>query len=461
MVCIRTLKMLGCYWCLASLMLVSWAGGCSVFFQKNKAARVLKIRKRANWFWEEVKPGSLERECYEETCSFEEAQEIYKSRENTLEFWFSYKNLDPCRSNPCLNGGLCRFDNDKYIYICLCPPLWKGKNCESENRNCEYKNGFCQQYCSINTTTQMPMCSCTEGYQLNQDQQQCSASVDYPCGRIPLYGSRTRTHIEEEYSLNDTDTDYEHLTKLNYSESEARVRIIGGHLCRQGHCPWQVLIHAKNGYGFCGGTLINNRWVVTAAHCFDLVRPHSVTVGEFDKLRTGTWEQNVLVKKILTHPQYDPVTYDNDIALLYLNQSVNFTFAVSPICLPNQNLGKLLLLNGKAGMVSGWGITKERGRLSRFLLRVELPYVEQATCIKSTNSEVTDNMFCAGYTDEYMDSCRGDSGGPYAVLYRNTWYLTGVVSWGEGCAREGKYGLYTRVPGYLSWIHDNLLQHSY
>ncbi|XP_072896888.1 coagulation factor X isoform X3 [Hemitrygon akajei] len=376
-----------------------------------------------------------------------------------MEFWFSYKNLNPCRSNPCLNGGLCRLND--YKYICLCPPLWKGKNCESENLDCEYKNGFCQQYCSINRTAQIPTCSCAEGYQLNQDQKHCSASVKYPCGRIPLYGSPTRTFIEEEYSLNDTDTDFEHLTKLNYSESDARIRIIGGDLCRRGFCPWQVLIHTKNGYGFCGGTLINNRWVVTAAHCFDTIHPHSVTVGEFDKLRTETWEQNVLVKKFLTHPQYNPETYDNDIALLYLNQSVNFTFAVAPICLPNHNLGKLLLQSGKGGMVSGWGITAKRGRLSRFLLRVQLPYIEQATCMKSTKLEVTDNMFCAGYADEYKDSCRGDSGGPYAVLYRDTWYLTGVVSWGEGCANAGKYGLYTRVPAYLSWIHDNLLQHSY
>ncbi|XP_051874830.1 coagulation factor IX [Pristis pectinata] len=452
--------MLGCYWCLASLMLVSYSVSVenSVFFQKNEATRVLKIRKRANWFWEELKPGSLERECYEESCTFEEAQEIYKSRENTMEFWFSYKNLDPCKSNPCLNGGLCKLDS--YRYICLCPPLWKGENCETENLDCEYKNGYCQQYCSINMTTQMPKCSCAKGYQLNEDQQTCSASEDYPCGRLPLYGSRTRAFDGAEHSLNDTDTDFEYLTKLNYSESEARIRIIGGNLCRRGLCPWQVLVNNMDGYGFCGGTLINSRWVVSAAHCFDTIRPHSVTVGEFDKLQTEIWEQNVLVKKILTHPQYDPITYDNDIALLYLNQSVNFTSTVAPICLPNHNLGKLLLQGGKVGMVSGWGVTWERGRASRFLRRVQLPYVEQATCIKSTRLEITDNMFCAGYTNEYKDSCRGDSGGPYAVLYRETWYLTGVISWGEGCAKEGKYGLYTRVPGYLSWIYDNLLQHS-
>ncbi|XP_069752642.1 coagulation factor X isoform X2 [Narcine bancroftii] len=449
------------HWSLASLILVSCAERVvsSVFFQKSEATRVLKIQKRANWFWEEIKPGSLERECYEESCSFEEAEEIYKSRERTMEFWFSYKNLNSCSSNPCLNGGLCKFNN--YRYTCLCPPLWKGEHCEIENLDCEYKNGYCQQYCSLNRTTQMAKCSCAEGYQLNEDQQTCSSNKKYPCGRIPLYGLQTRSMSEEEQlSLNDTSTDFEYLANLNYSEAAARIRIVGGHLCRRGLCPWQVLIHNKNGYGFCGGTLIHRRWVVSAAHCFDVIRPHSVTVGEFDKLKTELEEQNVLVKKILVHPQYDPIIYDNDIALLYLNQSVNFSAAVAPICLPNHNLGQLLLQSGKVGMVSGWGLTQDKGRAARFLRRVQLPYIEQMTCIKSTKLTVTDNMFCAGYSDEYKDSCRGDSGGPYAVLYRNTWYLIGVVSWGEGCGKSGKYGIYTRVSVYLPWIYDSFLEHS-
>ncbi|XP_078266856.1 coagulation factor IX isoform X2 [Rhinoraja longicauda] len=455
--CIQILKMLGCYWCLAPLMLASYSASVesSVFFQKNEATRVLKVQKRSNWLWEEFKPGSLERECYEELCSFEEAGEIYKSREKTTEFWFAYKNLNPCQSNPCLNGGLCKLDS--YLFICLCPPLWKGANCEIENLDCEYKNGYCQQYCSISRTTQMPTCSCGEGYRLNEDQQTCSVSEQYPCGRMPLYGLQTRGIDEEEYSLNDTDTDYDYLTKLNYSEPEAQTRIVGGTICRRGLCPWQVLIHSRDGYGFCGGTLINSHWVISAAHCFDTIRPHSITAGEFDTLRTEVWDQKVLVKKFLTHPQYNAVTYDNDIALLYLNQSVNFTFAVAPICLPNPNLGQLLLQNGKVGMVSGWGVTQEKGRASRFLRRVQLPYVDQTPCVESTKLTITDNMFCAGYTDEYKDSCKGDSGGPYAVLYRETWYLLGVISWGEGCGKRERYGIYTRVPGYLSWIHNSLL----
>uniref|UniRef100_UPI00398ED252 coagulation factor IX-like n=1 Tax=Pristiophorus japonicus TaxID=55135 RepID=UPI00398ED252 len=429
-----------------------------LFFQKKEASRVLKIQKRANWFWEELKSGSLERECYEEACSFEEAEEIYKSRERTMEFWFLYRNLNPCETSPCYNGGLCMITS--YSYICVCAPLWKGQHCETVNLDCNYKNGYCQQYCNVDIATQMAKCSCAEGYQLNEDQQTCDKNVTYPCGMLPLFGLQTRLLEEEEYSLNETDTDSDYLTKLNYNTTEIQKRIIGGDLCKRGLCPWQVLIRNEDDYGFCGGTLINSRWVVTAAHCFDTVRPHSVTAGEFDKLRREIWEERVLVTKFLSHPLYDPIIYDNDIALLYLNQHLNFSTVIAPICLPNHNLGQLLLQDGKMGMVSGWGQTHDKGRSSRFLRRTKLPYVDQEACINSTTLPITDNMFCAGYKDEYVDSCRGDSGGPYAVLYKKTWYMLGVISWGEGCAKQGKYGMYTRVPGYLSWIYDTLAQHS-
>ncbi|XP_078420767.1 coagulation factor X-like [Cetorhinus maximus] len=318
--------MVGFYWWLVLLMLVSCTGDVksSVFYQKNKANRVLRIQKRANWFWEEVKAGSLERECIEESCSFEEAEEIYKSHERTVRIPHlitAHGYLNACNSSSCRNDGLCKVSG--YSYICLCPPLWKGEYCE----------------------------------------------------------------IASETAL--------------------------------------------------------------------------TPPGEFDKLQTEVWEEKVLVKKFLIHPQYDPIRYDNDIALLYLNQPVNFCISIAPICLPNHNLGQLLLQVGKVGTVSGWGLTHKGGRSSRFLRRVQLPYIEQEVCIQSTNLSVTDNMFGAGFKDDNMDSCHGNSGGPYAVLYRQTWYLIGIISWGEGCARAGKYGVYTRVPGYLSWIYDTLSEYSH
>ncbi|NXJ53695.1 FA10 factor, partial [Spizaetus tyrannus] len=405
-----------------------------VFMRKDEAHEVLKVHKRANYFLEEILPGNLERECNEEKCSFEEAKEIFHSQEKTMEFWFNYKGLNPCSTNPCNNGGVCKIRH--YNYFCICPPKFGGDNCEkvtkclcvsiAEKFECWYKNGGCWQYCRDGSSAFHVVCSCAKDYALHEDGKRCVQAA-------------TPQFVQVNVS-----------STLEHSDS----RITGGTLCRRGHCPWQVILFFHKDTGFCGGSLISSRWVVTAAHCLDLVRPHHVTVGDFDKYQREFKEQKIGVEQTWTHPHYDSNHYNGDIALLYLSSDVIFNEYAIPICLPSPNLATLLSEEGRIGMVSGWGATHDRGSTLRFLMKVQLPIVNMETCQRSTDRLITDNMFCAGYNTEVADTCKGDSGGPFTVPYHNTWFLLGIVSWGEGCAEKGKYGVYTRVSNYIPWIQE-------
>lgn len=159
---------------------------------------------------------------------------------------------------------------------------------------------------------------------------------------------------------------------------------------------------------------------------------------------------------MVLHPHFHEYTFDSDIALLYLSEPVLFSPVVSPACLSNAHLAKRLERPGENGLVSGWGATRYLGRSSRFLMKVSLPVVDQKECMDSTDQVITDNMFCAGFLQAEKDACSGDSGGPFVVNYRGTWFLTGVVSWGEQCAANGKFGVYTRISNFLHWIEDEM-----
>ncbi|XP_069390891.1 coagulation factor VII isoform X2 [Paralichthys olivaceus] len=429
----------------------------TVFLDQPSAGQVLHSsysstrRRRANSFLEEMLPANLERECREEICSQEEATEIFQAKETMLEFWYKYTN---------------RGD-----FLCLCPPQFHGKTCESELLQCRYRNGGCLQYCRDQTGGAGVQCGCADGFELEPDGQSCSKTVLFPCGREQVAAwHRGRSLWDNITAETEDDVTHSWDVRVNLTESQEMnvtstnttagrregrggglgLRIVGGSL---GKSPWQVLIRRSDGLGFCGGTLVSDRWVVSAAHCFEESADH-VTIGDYDKKRPDPGEQQIKILKVFIHPHFHSFTFDSDIALLLLALPVVRGPTVLPVCLPDAHLSKYLLREDQRGVASGWGVTRFMGSSSRFLRKVSLPVVGHEDCRASTDQVITDNMFCAGYLDAGMDACSGDSGGPFVVNYRGTWFLTGVISWGEKCATQGKYGVYTRVGNFLSWIKE-------
>lgn len=231
--------------------------------------------------------------------------------------------------------------------------------------------------------------------------------------------------------------------------------IVGGRPARAGAWPWQVALYYQDRFT-CGGSVVAARWVLTAAHCVDGRNPalFTVQVGThfLDNIVGGGRTLNVAA--IYAHPDYDDETVDNDMALLLLDRPAKVR-AIRPIT-PRQEAR--FARPGTRAVVTGWGATSEKGPISEQLQQVGVPIRRQGLCRRSFDpGEITDNMFCAGFDRGGRDACQGDSGGPLVVRNANgRWLLAGVVSWGVGCARPGRPGIYARVSRYGDWITETL-----
>ncbi len=230
--------------------------------------------------------------------------------------------------------------------------------------------------------------------------------------------------------------------------------IVGGQDADQGEYPWQVMV-TPGGF-LCGGALIHELWVVTAAHCVENIETSNINVvlGNHTLYGSEATEQSLSVAESHPHPEYSSVTSDNDIALLKLSSPATIIAGqVETISLNTESD----LAEGLLSTVIGWGTTSSGGNVSDVLQEVELPILSNETCAGSYGSTITSNMVCAGYAEGGKDSCQGDSGGPLMISDgADGFKLAGVVSFGNGCAQPGFYGVYARVSQYLSWISTTM-----
>ncbi|KAK9751366.1 Trypsin [Popillia japonica] len=222
-------------------------------------------------------------------------------------------------------------------------------------------------------------------------------------------------------------------------------RIVGGSSVDISEYPYQISL-LWYGSHICGGSIISENYVVTAAHCTDGSSASSLSIRAGSSIRNSGGSV-VSVSVLNQHPSFDYWSLDYDISVLSLSSSLSLGSNIAAISLPSENQQ---LAAGTESVVSGWGTTSESGAAANQLQAVSVPLVSLSDCQAAYSPwySVTDRMLCAGSSEGGRDACQGDSGGP--LVADNL--LVGVVSWGIGCARPQYPGVYASVPNLRSYI---------
>lgn len=286
-------------------------------------------------------------------------------------------------------------------------------------------------------------------------------------------------------------------------------RVLNGKIAADGAWPWQVAlmrVDVQNNLlsQFCGGSMIQDQWVLTAAHCVVEERDDGYYVTNPDEMRimVGTNRISnegdfVEVKQIIVHESYDPNHFDNDIALIQLARTPNTKYGT--ITIPTAEYADILEKPDTQTIVTGWGRTEE-GKPSRDLregqikiidrqvcnqvllsgpMKAAAGYIQQAADALNVSGDdaqaiwdefldkvpvpLTANMICSGTPEGPRGACDGDSGGPLVVPVGEGKYIqAGIVSWGlasangVGCNRDAKFSAYTRTGNYADWVLTKL-----
>merc|ERR1719397_359752 len=232
-------------------------------------------------------------------------------------------------------------------------------------------------------------------------------------------------------------------------------RIVGGTEASPSEFPHQIAL-LRGGVGgslMCGGSLVAPDRVIPAGHCCDgqsasrlgvRVRNHHLYEDDPD-------QKDIAVSRVVLHESYDSWTVENDICMLELEESADFSSSViGSISLPSNGEEYSA---GTMCTVSGGGTTTEGGSLGSTLMKVDVPVVSDDDCRSSYGqNDIADSMICAGFDQGGKDSCQGDSGGPFMCGSQ----LSGVVSWGYGCAEAGYPGVYTQTSYFVDWVMSHM-----
>uniref|UniRef100_A0A2K5Z262 Vitamin K-dependent protein Z n=1 Tax=Mandrillus leucophaeus TaxID=9568 RepID=A0A2K5Z262_MANLE len=373
----------------------------SLFLPASKANDVLARWKRAgSYLLEELFEGNLEKECYEEICTYEEAREVFENEVVTDEFWRRYKGGSPCISQPCLHNGSCQ--DSIWGYTCTCSPGYEGSNCELAKNECHpERTDGCQHFCLPGQESYT--CSCAQGYRLGEDRKQCVPHDQCACGVL--------TSEKRALDLQDL--------------------------------PWQVKLTNAEGKDFCGGVIIQENFVLTTARCSLLHRNISV------KTYFNRTSQDPLMIKITrahVHMWYDADTGENDLSLLELEWPIQCPDAGLPVCTPENDFAEHLLIPRTGGLLSGWA--RNGTDLGNSLTTLPVTVVEWEECGQILNVTVTTRTYCERSS---VAAVHWMEGSVVTREHRGSWFLTGVLG-SQPAGGQARMVLVTKVSRYSLWF---------
>lgn len=413
------------------------------------------------------------------------SDESYTDKGFSVEY-SAYDPENPCPDKFACNSGICIGKELKCDGWNDCGDMSDERNCKCEkdqftcaNSMCKPRLWVCDRVNDCGDGSDEQGCSCDQnewrcgdGTCMPQDvvcdkKMDCEdGSDEASCKTSPGICSDFSFKCENSECVNKVNADCDRVNDCSDASDESGCncgtrpyklnRIVGGQNAELGEWPWQVSLHFRTNGHVCGASIISETWLLSAAHCFVTSDPQNHIASNWqtysgmqDQYRQDGVQRRGL-KRIVSHPDYNQMTFDYDIALLELSEPLEFTNTIQPICLPASSH---IFPAGMSCWVTGWGALREGGQKAQVLQKAMVKIINDTVCNVVTEGQVTSRMLCSGFLAGGVDACQGDSGGPMVCFEESgKWFQAGIVSWGEGCARRNKPGVYSRVTKLREWI---------